>query len=768
MSLKLFQHYLTTEDGRSFYVQNGVVSTRGLVTPLPEAPNGWQKVAFAWERNESRHGIQRSFSQDLNYLLKGGTITRDAFYKRNIDQRIFHIIQILSLELTNDYYKWKYNTIYKGELDMSQAKDNQGGSQISVPFMEGGVSKLLNASWSKVYDINFDDDAANLQLDGIDINYIRTYSISPDQQVIGTLNYYMGMTLLTYEGVVPGISFFDVSFQASSVYPNNNYFTNTSRSQQVRIHGPLSFYMDKSVTPIVRAEVNDGITGGSVQYVLFSAAHTAGENFTVDIDQTFTIPAGSRVHVKLLGGSGSDPTTQYTITGGELKIEFLYRGPETYVKAFTRTVLFRKLCKKILGHEEYAVSDLFDTDNRLITSMDAIRGITDAMVKISLADFFADADTDLMGGISIEKGVSTTNLPAGDRLRIEDRVRYYDPSDPIDLGEVKDMDPTFDQKKMAAEIKTGWKEPETLDVNGKYSFNASQSYTSPMKRTSAAYNLVSPWKSDPFEIESKRLNLDGKNTTDDRSDNDIAVIVGVKGDNSFFDVFSFAAVGNIMTKPSGFRLAPGQTITVNQTASNDGTYTVVNVSGNSVVLSGGALVNEASVSTLVQITAGGDIWYLKRDTYTNEADPDDFGVPSPTTIFNVDLSPHRKVLRHGRWLASMFDKYELEKLIFDTGTRNTALKTVQGATTIQENKDISISGLGAKMFLPYLFSITVNSPVNLYQLMEDGPNRCFRFTWNGNTYKGFNMKSAMAPNELNEQEYSLLCTADTDPKNLIF
>jgi len=178
------------------------------------------------------------------------------------------------------------------------------------------------------------------------------------------------------------------------------------------------------------------------------------------------------------------------------------------------------------------------------------------------------------------------------------------------------------------------------------------------------------------------------------------------------------------------------------------------------------LTNEGPVSVLIEWLEG--ITYnLVRETYTNEGDPDDFGVPSPTTVFNIDLSPKRMLLRHGRWLASILSGFESEKVQFQSGTRNTNLKTIQAGVTTRENSDVPISALGTKIFQPFLFSVKANGDNDLATLMEADPNRCFKFTWEGVEYTGFNMKAAFAPNELNEQEYSLLATADNDLTDLI-
>lgn len=677
MSLKPFQYYLLTEDGRSHYVQNGIVSSRGIPTPLPQTPDGWQDVSFGWERNKGKHGLQRAFSKELGFVMDGATIVRDAFYKSNVDRKMYLLIQKLGLQYTTSY-KWLYETLYKGELDLSTVKDRQDGMRVDVSIMEGGLSKMLNANLNTVYEIPFDDDAVDVELDGIIMQRKQTWLL-PFNLLGG--DDLVGMYRTVNDGSASGVAVFDISNQdePGDLTTSNEYFLIATRAlTDLRLQGSYVIVniLGSSVTLRLKSSTGQNIALG-----------TLSANGTITIDQTFNAAEGEKFFL-VADISG----VAHTITESSITLTVTSRHPATNCKAFTRETLFRKLCRKIFGHEEYAVSTLLETDDRLITSFDAIRGIDNPTLKTSLQDFFTDLDTDLMAGMGIEAGTVTTNLPAGERLVIETRTRFYDDSEITDLGEVKELTVAYAADKIVSKIKTGWQEPQAEDVNGKKGFNASQTYTTPQLRINNEYNLVSPYKADPFEIENVRINMEGKETTDNNNDNNVAVLWAELDGSSYI---------------------------------------------------------------------------LKRETYDNEGDPDDFGVPSPTTVFNVDLSPKRKLLRHGRWLASMLHRYETEKITFQSGTRNTSLKTVQGSTTIRENGDVSISSLGEKVFIPYVFSVVVDGDLNLPALMEDNPNRCFKFTWNGVEYKGFNLIAAFAPNELNEQEYRLLSTPDNDLTDLI-
>lgn len=786
MSLKKFQFYLTTEDGRSYYVQNGVVTSRGIPSPLPQSPDGWQDIAFAWERNKTRHGTQRAFSYELGFVLDGAEIIRDAYYKRNLDGKIYLLIQQLVLEY-GTAYKWKYQTIYKGELDMTTVRDYQTGNKVTVSIMEGDLHKQINANWSTVYRIEFDADAVNVKMDGISLQEAAKYTVPDEvtiQKTVYGTDFFLPATFINREGNLPYLAFTSQALQvAPAVFADKltdpNYLVkaadNNTGQTTVRITGRLKFTCtdnDPNNGFKVRFLRSGQTTVNQDDYLIFTVTPDQNESYDYDVDETIPLAPGERLYLEgiYFGTTGTEVAVQFN-PASDLKLTYEKRGPQTWVKGFLRKHLFRKLMKKITGSEEQAISELLEEGDRVITSFDAIRGIEGAGIQTTLADFYTDTDADLCAGLGIVNGAATANLPPGHRATLEARESFYNSSDPADLGEAKELEVGTPAEILISKIKVGWKEPQTEDVNGKFGFNASQQYTTPMQRTNNEYLAVSPYKADPFEIETVRIALNGKDSTDSQKDNDNAVLWVERSQNDLTASVSFFSTGNKVRAEDTIEFVVGQKIRFTGSASNDGETFITAVdlvpSLNLQILTlDKTLIDEGPVSVLIEWVEG--ITYdLKREAYDNENDPDGFGVPSPTTVFNIDLSPKRMLLRHGRWLASILEKYRNEKLIFQSGTRNTNLKTVQGSVTVSENANVNINDLGEALFQPYLLFATVNGDNNLFDQMESNPNRCFSCTLSGKTLKGFNMKAAYAPNELNEQVFSLLCTYDTDIKKLV-
>ena len=784
MSLKKFLFYIIESDGRSNYVVNGVVSSKGTPTPLPQAPVGWEDIAFGWGRDNAMHGLTRSFSKELSFVADGAAILREAYYNTNPDRQLFFLVQRLTLEYTTTY-KWKYETIYKGELDFTTANDKPEEAKFNIQIMQGGLSKLLDAAKDTVLSVPFDDDSGVLRHDGVIIS--NTVQVITEEQYGEAGSFYFQNHVLRLNLTTSETGFFGGARSTARTQINNSnsairgtgeYFFKATTATTVSVEFNLDFvlqYTPASPAPnpaavykIVVRQIDESNVS-TYQEELFSRTQAEGFNGSFNATGSFDIDVavGDELYLyafcNVEGVSGDDQIrTVYSVNENTLfKASFSYRHPETFPKCFTRATAWRKLCKQIFGYEDYAVSTLFASDDRLLFSGDSLRGIESPVLQTTISDFLKDADTDLFAGLGIEQGAAAGSIPAGERAVIETRTHFYDESDPVILGEAKELSIIYAKDWVSNTIKSGWKEPTTEDVNGKYEFNASQQGSLPNKRVKKEYNLVSPYKAGPVEIEMLRINLDGKTTTDDDRDNDCFVIVGEPADTSITGDFAFEEDGNVITKPTAFSVAPGSVITFTGTASNNSSFTVVNVSGNSIEVSE-AVTDESTVSCTATVTGGPTVYNIKRESFDNDDDPEDFGVPSPTTWYNYDLSPKRKLLRHGRWIASMMHNYGTEKVKFESGTRNISLKTIQGAVTIQENKDESISALGAKIFIPFLLSFKAEAPVGLAELMEDGPNRCFTFTYNGNTYKGFNIKCGLSPNTEEEQEFSLLSVPGND------
>jgi hypothetical protein len=117
----------------------------------------------------------------------------------------------------------------------------------------------------------------------------------------------------------------------------------------------------------------------------------------------------------------------------------------------------------------------------------------------------------------------------------------------------------------------------------------------------------------------------------------------------------------------------------------------------------------------------------------------------------------------------MFWNMEDKFFSFQTLDKNQLLNVTKDGVSIIENEDIKASRLASPLFKPLIAEIDPEGLWNLVELLTANPNRCFTFDLEreGNTFEGFNLKVAMAPNDRATQTFKLLLTQNNDVQKLI-
>ncbi len=147
---------------------------------------------------------------------------------------------------------------------------------------------------------------------------------------------------------------------------------------------------------------------------------------------------------------------------------------------------------------------------KVVISGDALRGFTDAKIKISLGDFLKGVDT--IGCIGFG---TRNNAPI-----VEQRQNFYSNNIILDLGEIKDFTVKNASEFGCNEIKIGYPPFEYDEINGRDEFNTTSVWSTTIKRIVRLLDLVSPIRADMYGAEFARVNYSNKLTSDASSDND--------------------------------------------------------------------------------------------------------------------------------------------------------------------------------------------------------------------------------------------------------
>lgn len=767
---KDFQHFILDDQDRplvgdTFLGQVIAASATTLLDAngnpawLKNSPDGWRDILVKYGRNTKYWGLFRDFTVPLRFPGDGGLITRNLFWNYGIEA--FGKLVVLKNDRTT--YPEVHKVWYSGEIDFSKFKQDRDGIP-TCNVMEGGVSKYLKAYENTVYEIDVSNDPENFNvlMDGMEMDFNRVHGVMTDQAITGTGGpYYMGLIETSREGLAPGVNYQDIFLKPSSVYPNTDWFNQTDRLQIIRYHGTITLYMDKSVTPIVRIEVNNGINSLSTQYVLYNSPGTAGSTVTFAFDQTITLQPGERAHVKVFGGSPSDSTTQFTVKGGEFKTDYVYTFIATKIKAISLFRLFQKIVEKMTDGKYTVKSDYLSTVRKdiAVTCGDAIRGLPNTKIKTSLTQFF-QAVSRWSVGLGIENS----------KLIIEQISYFFKPTVALDLGVV---DITGDGWLSSEDlefntIKNGYENQTYNDVAGKYEYNVSQQWTSVVKRITKELNLVCPYRTDAIGAELLRLNLDQKKTTDNSGDNDTFMLnIETTPQPPVTTVVSFLASGNIMLAQFGQTFIVGQSISITGSASNNGIYQITSL--NNILFAqvvglgfAGTLVDEANVTVQIEYLQN-QVYKLNRPAYTSVT-----GIPHPASAYNIELSPKRTLLNNGPLIRSLLDKLDNTWLAFQSGDKNSDLSTTLSGVTIAEREAVQVGTLGDKLFLPYYVNISTSVPLNLQQLMKDSPYEQIKFSdKKGNIFYGFLCDGGIKPATNDKQNWKLLASPQNDLLKLI-
>lgn len=765
-------HYITEEDGRSLSVVNGVVTPSSQPKHLPNAPAGAKDVVISWERIANRYGIQRTFTTPLQYVLDAARIIRHYFYNVGYEHKLFHLIQRQKTYMDDTTFRQRYEYLYRGEIDLSTFKDE--GEFVTCNIMEGGLDKVLKAKESTVYEIPFDDDAISVKMDGIPI-FSKSSLVSIEQVSITNVTTYnllwLAIEFLNTEGtIVNGAAFSQtqLNYQSSSPYDDNRNLDNNFFEAAEAIQIKIKF-------PVITGTLDNGISG---ELYILNSNGTRTQVHIVESDNptgtvgfrkvqefsekeiTVSLVAGEKLYLisqaidsSLIAGGSSIGWSEFTVN---IEYESVFR--QTYIKAFKPYDLFRKLVEKITGNADDASSSLLQQQSNLVlTSGDAVRGIEGASIKLSLAQFYEHCNLVHFAGEGIENG----------KTEIETRSKFYNATNPVHLGNAKDLNISLATDLIGNKLKIGWQQPDVEDVNGKYSFNGSLNFQSVITRVVKELIMQSPFSADPYEIEITRINLEGKTTTDDQVDNKVFCLNVTPLASQYTDSFvAFQQIGDLNTigaVSASIPLQVGTKFTTSD-ATNPGPFTVQSLLpllGQVLIVVEEEVTNVAGAPVTLTIVSGLP-YELTRETYDTLQ-----GVPTPE-VFNIkELTPKRLALKNGAWLRSIFHPFDNTSLEFTSTDKNKDLLTTLAGLTIQEKASIAISSLGGRLFLPIYFEFETEVPQDLIQLLEENPNRCFSFDWNGDTYKGFNVKVSIAINTEESQSVKLLCAPDVDLLKLV-
>jgi hypothetical protein len=503
-----FLYCLVDDMGRSYTVNNGIVETSSTPAPLPISPDGWQDKSIKYARNLKSSSLWRTYTNPLKFVKQGALIVRHFLYTKGTEAKIDLLIHRLDKRFAGG---WIHRFFYKGELDLSQAEDND--TNISVNVMEGGLSKLLKANENTPYEIDINvPEAVDVKMEGPVFLGTRKWVV-PSVTLTGEL-------AAAHQSPISYVSgeFDNIGIVGGTQTPGNpdGFFILSAEDNQVfdwsgKIRVKVNNFVFLLMATLFRRRA-DGSTVTEKQDVINPPS--AGQWYEFSYDYTdFELDANEELFITIIAGGipGSVNQRQIDYEATEFQADFKYRYRTTFIKGLRPLYVAQALLDKITGGGYAVTSEYLSTswENLLVTSGDAIRGFENAKLKISWSEFFDSYNV-------------PCNLCYGIRdneLYIEEKEKAFQSNIQLAMGEVKELVVNTAKDFQYNTVNVGYPDTDTEDVNGRDEFNVTQVYTSPIKRPPAkTLDLVSKIRASMYEIELTRINLDGKVTTDDNND----------------------------------------------------------------------------------------------------------------------------------------------------------------------------------------------------------------------------------------------------------
>lgn len=701
--------YLVDELGKSYYIDsNGLLQKQGLPAPLQFSPDGWDRLSIGFERNLKKFGLIRNFSISLGFVGDGGLILEKIKNRGTVDSKLWLLVQILDVEVTDTEYAITHKFHYKGEIDFSTYRRQE--RKVTVNIMEGGRSKELKANEGKSYELPLatDPDRIRVLVDGPELQGRQSYAVTNiEYNAALYLFFAFSLARLQIEGDAPGLVFFDQEFDemldlADYLENSLNYFCQAEDSligiKPLRIYGsfPLKLRTQRDQNfiriRIIHSPAADPY-GGLTYYDVYNpttgvpldpAFTFEGEVKQITFDRTINMSAGDRLfwYCEMSLGSGFGDASDWEILAdGTFACEFVNRFQATFVWMYKPIDYYRRLIEKVCGSRDYAESSMLTQSTICVTSGDALRGLDSAVMKGVLNDFTNAWYVLKSAGLGIENG----------KVQLERRPFFMNDDVIIDLGEVKDMEVEPATDIMFSGLTVGYQDQNYDDVNGRLEYNTLQERSSPIQRVTTKLELVSGIRADAIGMESYRRNLTGKTTTDSENDND-----------TFFVNVDLA----------------------NPLVDDLGTY-----------------------------------YKLKRVAYTSVT-----GVPLPEFLYNIEeLTPGRILKEWESFFRGVLKGYEDQFITFGSAKKNREFATTGGpGGDFDEDKEFPVGGLAEAYFQPDKLKFKCPARINLYTTLQAYPRACFRWTYLAEEYKGYLLKGSILSKTNAEQEFIMLSHKDND------
>lgn len=728
---KFYFRYLVGMTWQYYYVDNaGVVQTTSTPTELTFAPQGWQDIQLNWERGFTYHGVFQSFTTPLEFVKDGAKILRYLFVNNGTEGEC----QIFIEKFNNTVAVYDYEDYYMGDIDFSRFVDKKDFVQCEV--MEGGFMSKLKAKESTDYEIDVADsvDRVWVNMEGVELNAIFSFTgieqpvdnapptyVTSARENFPTLLYAQTDGYSNGDHNPKGNDWMAIYSQMySQTYAGADMITVNSSDKWVIHNVSDSITYDYNILGSVTIDQNNNAVASRVCnfYVYVNGAAAPGTSVVkTNIATGGTIPAlGSLSEVILL---------DYTITlapNEQMWIFFRHTGAVGDVdyhieKCDLKISVVNKVKQAFIPSLRS-----FDLGSYLVNKISSTTTFDSTLLQTTEITKVITSGDALRGLEKAQIKTNFNNFYSSVDALFNTTMQYVKSTDTM---YIKDKADSYDDATQIIDLGTVNNfivTPATEWQFAKLKIGYPD-FTTDDYNGKDEVNLQQQYQSPLIRVTSEKSIVSEYHASMYEITFEVANLVGkVQADNDSDNTVFWLHIESTPagTIPAGL---PG---------------------------------------------AGEDYYNLERSGYTVTS-----GLQSPSTAFNLFLSPKLMMYTHGNYLNSCL--YPQENLGGDL-TFQTSNKTqnnedyliwVIGATTYDEKKTEALTDLDTAFLYPIIFEFDSVIPQNILSLLDANPYGKIKLTYNDLDYYGFLLSVSDQPFLNPKQKYKVICAPSTNLNNLI-
>ena len=556
-----FLYMLQDNAGRFASFANGFLEWTGTPNKLMYTPDGWQDLSIMEEMDAKLFGLNLTYGTPQNFVEDGAGILKSIFAATGYNAVLNVLILEQQLYFSDTEYGYYYTQLCKCGLDFTQY--SHSGEKVTIKMLEGDLKAMFHANESTAYEIPITaDNALPVYADGVKLKqHVEGLTLqTTNPSATGTNRNVIVEIDITSQEQKTQLGTQSTNDQTTAYRTNADIFASgrnfyTGPNQPTDLSLTWDFGLNASGgSPTDNAffmwKVFDkaGNRINDPSYVLqsFPIPNGSPHDHQFTGTKTVTVPANCFAYLIMLfsdsltndetarlgvGFSFNTTTTTALDTDSNLKMDYFYRYPPGKVLMLDPLYIFQYLVGQISGGKYTAQSDfltnlrtqkdtIYSLPYSLFTSGDAVRGLSGAVLKISIDDHYQNCNGTWGLGMGIQSNV----------LRIEPKSFWLTTQgDYVMLGEGSQFqldvwtDVLFNTIDIGSENETY---DEALgDINGKYEFNMTHHYGTPVLNVNQVLDLTTKARRDMYGFTYDQINLDGKTTTDSDADNDVFEVV---------------------------------------------------------------------------------------------------------------------------------------------------------------------------------------------------------------------------------------------------